>query len=170
MPLIKRSVFKPSESKYYTYYNTRIKKTANTTPSKLKTGYVCRLFYTKLDEVKKVGQYGKRIVLTKPLQYIILVLHPNFHGYMHALKISNIRPTYFKKWVNKIGIGSDKQRKFIILKLKFPRLKMTQQQAKQFYNKNIKPHTKTSFENTYRTFRTDRMKSVKVADFEFDKL
>jgi len=165
MPIFKK--IHASRSKYTTYYNSKITKLVNSSLPKIKAGYICELKYKPINIQESTT---KKTILNPVQKYIVLILHSNFHGKIHAIKLTEVRPAYFKKWAEKVGIREDEQTKMLLFKIKFPKLHMSNSFAKKFYNRHVKPFTHSSFEKSYRTFNAKQLVSVKIAQFNYDKL
>jgi len=166
MPFFRKYAFSDDDSKYFSYYKGRIDKAFTIVKSKVHAGYICETYYKKTDKIKT--NESKKTVLTTPKKYIILVLHPNYHGYMHCIKLTNVRPSYFRSWIKKVGLVMEQGRKYLMIKFDFPKVKMSEAEAKSFYNSKIRPFTHTTFEDAYRTFKVDRITAMKLIDFKFE--
>ena len=109
---------------------------------------------------------GKKVTTKRPM---VLVLHPNWRGYLHGLNIDYIPESTLKKlWeMTKVTLAGKVER---LTKLRLPLLKADIGNPQTFYNQRLKKFLRSELGKTgtaYRTYTISAVGSIKKVDYRF---
>lgn len=148
-------------SRYTNQYLRNVTRRFNISKYKIEAGMLLELRYKALNE-----DTGK---LYPPAKYFVLILHPNYKKYTHALRLDFVPPRWTRKLVESVGLKPAtalKQHE----KLNIRQMALEEGNSRRFYYKELKPHMDNRYKNSYRTFRLDRFSIVNVYNFNWEKL
>ena len=137
-------------------HNRNILKEQSSSKTKIQPGHIVRFNYS-----------GKQVTTPRP---IVLVLHPNYMGKMHALNIEYIPEGVLKQlWqITKLTLQGKIEK---LAKLRLPLLKADIGNPQSFYNSRLKQFLKGSLGSTnvaYRTYNIGNVGGVRVIDYRFE--
>ena len=109
---------------------------------------------------------GKKVTTKRPM---VLVLHPNWKGYLHGLNLDYIPESTLKKlWeMTKVTLAGKVQK---LTKLRLPLLKADIGNPQSFYNSRLKRFLQGQLGKTgvaYRTYTIGSVGSIKKVDYRF---
>jgi hypothetical protein len=142
------------ELNYLANHATKVKNRLPISPFYLEKGMIAEIYYMKEVDGKKV--LGR---------YICLILHPNWRGKCHALKLNIISPARLLELVKPNGLIYSK-RLAKVKRVKFSKM-LIDMGSQQFYNQEIKRILGTKLNNAYRTFTLKNIKTAMAFDYTF---
>lgn len=144
--------------KYTNQYLKQVKRRMYVSKGKLESGMLCEFRYTTVNEKNQKNP---------PKKYIVLILHPNWHKYLHCLRIDYVKPMYLRRLIKEVGLIDST----VIPKaqrLNTKQLLLEQTQSRKFYLKKLKPFMQQKWNMSYRTFKWDRLLYANLYHFDFD--
>ena len=110
---------------------------------------------------------GKKVTTKRPM---VLVLHPNWKGYLHGLNLDYMPQSTLKRlWeITKVTLAGKVQR---LTKLRLPLLKADIGNPKAFYTNRLKKFLTSELGKTgiaYRTYTIGSISGVKKVDYRFE--
>ena len=136
-------------------HNKNILKEQSASKGKIEPGHIVTFSYS-----------GKEVNTPRPM---VLVLHPNYMGKMHALNIEYIPEAVLKQlWnITKVTLQGKIEK---LAKLRLPLLKADIGNPQSFYNSRLKGFLKGALGSTnvcYRTYSAGGIGGVKIVDYRF---
>ena len=146
------------KSKYTNIYLSHVQQRFAIPRSKLESGMLIELRYHTIN--KRTGENNPN------RKYFILILHPNWHKKMHALRLDFVSPRWTRKLAEDQGlIVCDTYPKTIKLNVK--QINLIESESKKFYIKELKPNMIRKYNASYRTFNLNRIANCMLYNFSF---
>jgi len=145
------------KTKYTNQYLRAVKRRFSIGKMKLEAGMVVEIRYVVKGENKKVHKY------------MVLILNPNYKKYLHCLRISEIKPVWFKRLVEQVGLESCEALPQCD-RLNVQQLALDEKNSRRFYYKHLKKDMHRKYNDSYRTLIiNNQMRAVSLYQFDFSK-
>jgi len=122
------------------------------TQSQLEKGMIIQSRYTNLDN--------------KSNNYMFVVLNGGFDGKIHLLSLNEMTSKQLNDMARRTGIRMIPR--FQKRGLDFEKLVMNES-SRRFYHRKLAKNMDKMYNNSYRTFFTNKLRSVFLVDYRFDK-
>ena len=146
-------------------HRTRIRKNYKYSKGALEKGMICEMSYHRRSVKGK-----SKLELKK---YIVIVLNPNFNGFMHAMSLDEVSSSQLNNlattWgLQSIGKGQAVSLHGVLTGLRIPKLTMNESSGRFYSSKFSK--LKGEVLDSYRTFNIKQVGGqLSVIDYEWDK-
>jgi len=137
---------------YTQKHNRNILREESTSHSKIRHGNIARFRYK--------GEYAR---VERPL---VLILNPDWKGYLHAISIDAISEDLLEVLFNLIR-EKDSEKIERLKKLRLPLLRADIGDPLLFYNNTIKRLIKTHQYTSYRTYKRSGITNIRIIDYKF---